>query len=135
MSLSLPWSARRWAINDGHRGELKGYFNAVSTVKLGILTDGLVFQLFSDTHAENMMDDDPFVVVDLSEVAQDRISENALDALLKLRKGTFDPADVGADAKRKIYVAAYVDALARAFQQPNEADNKAGVSSHRRGAT
>jgi hypothetical protein len=90
-------------------------------VKLGILTDGLVFQLYSDTGAENMMDDDPFVVVDLSEVAQDRISDNGLDALLKLRKGTFDPADVGADAKRKIYVAAYVDALDRAFQQPNEA--------------
>lgn len=108
-------------IHDGNRGELKGYFNALATVKLGILTDGLVFQLYSDTGAENMMDDDPFVVVDLSEVAQDRISENALDALLKLRKGTFDPADVGADAKRKIYVAAYVDALDRAFQQPNEA--------------
>lgn len=108
-------------INEGHRGELKGYFNAVSSVKLGMLTDGLVFQFFSDTYAENMMDDEPFVVVDLSEVAQDRISDNGLDALLKLRKGTFDPADVGADAKRKIYVAAYVDALDRAFQQPNEA--------------
>ena len=86
-----------------------------------VLTDGLVYQLFSDTHAENMMDDEPFVVVDLSEVAQDRISDNAIDALLKLRKGTFDPAGVGTDVKRKIYMAAYVDALDRAFQQPNEA--------------
>ena len=87
-------------INDGHRGELKGYFNALSSVKLGILTDGLVFQLYSDTGAENMMDDEPFVTVDLTEIAEDRVADDVLDALLKLRKGTFDPADVGADAKR-----------------------------------
>lgn len=67
-----------------------------------------------------MMDDDPFVVVDLTEIAQDRVADDVLDALQKLRKGTFDPADVGADAKRKIFVAAYVDALERAFKQPNE---------------
>ena len=35
-------------LSEANRGELKGYFNAVPTVKLGILTDGLVYQLFSD---------------------------------------------------------------------------------------
>ena len=106
-----------------NKGELKGYFNAVSTVKLGILTDGLIYQLFSDTSRENMMDDEPFVSVDLAEVAEDQISENAFDAFLnflKLRKETFDPADVGADAQRKIYVAAYLDTLERLFKQPHE---------------
>lgn len=112
-------------LNEGHRGELKGYFNAVSTVKLGILTDGLMWELYSDTGAENMMDDDPFVVVDLEEVAQNQLRDNALDALLKLQKGTFDPADVGADAKRKIYIAAYVDTLERNFKQPHESFVKA----------
>jgi hypothetical protein len=61
-------------------------------VKLGVLTDGLVWELYSDTGRENMMDDDPFVRVDLSEVAHGQITDNALDALLKLQKGTFDPA-------------------------------------------
>jgi hypothetical protein len=105
---------------DANRGELKGYFNAVPTVKLGVLTDGLVYQLFTDTNLENMMDDEPFVVIDLSEIARDQVAEQALDALLKLRRGTFDPADVGADAKRKIYMAAYVDALRRNFEKPDE---------------
>ncbi|CAN5622058.1 type I restriction endonuclease [soil metagenome] len=108
------------SLSDANRGELKGYFNAVPTVKLGILTDGLVYQLFSDTSRENMMDDEPFVSVDLAEVAEDRISENAFDAFLKLRKETFDPADVGADAQRKIHVAAYLDTLERLFKQPHE---------------
>jgi hypothetical protein len=60
------------ALIEANRGELKGYFNALASVKLGILTDGLVFQLYTDTGAENMMDNEPFVVVDLAEVARDQ---------------------------------------------------------------
>ncbi|HLL82711.1 MAG TPA: hypothetical protein VK420_08655 [Longimicrobium sp.] len=105
---------------EANRGELKGYFNAVASVKLGILTDGLTFQLFTDTSAENMMDDEPFAVVDLSEAARDQVDANALDALMRLRKGTFDPAHVGADARRKMHVAAYADALQRVLASPDE---------------
>jgi hypothetical protein len=105
---------------DANRGELKGYFNALSTVKLGILTDGLVYQLFSDTDRENMMDDEPFITIDLSEVAANGINDNALDALNRLRKGTFDPANVGADARKKIYTASYIAALEANFRSPAE---------------
>lgn len=108
------------SLADANRGELKGYFNAVPSIKLGILTDGLIWQLFSDTGSENMMDDEPFTVVDLREVAEGRIQDHALDALARLRRGTFDPADVGADARRKLYVAAYIDVLESAFQIPHE---------------
>jgi hypothetical protein len=107
-------------LNEANRGELKGYFNAVPTVKLGILTDGLVYQLFTDTGLENMMDDEPFAVVDLNQVAQEQVGETELDALMRLRKGTFDPANVGTDARRKIYLGTYVDVLGRIFAQPDE---------------
>lgn len=107
-------------LQSSHRGELKGYFNAVPSVKLGILSDGLVYELFSDTNAENMMDTDPFVRLDLSTVAKGRVSDQALDAVQKLRKGTFDPEDVGADAKRKIYIARYVEVLEENFSSPTE---------------
>lgn len=108
-------------LSDANRGELKGYYNAVTTIKLGILTDGLIYQLYSDTDEENLMDDEPFAIVDLTQVAQEHIPDDALDALLKLRRGTFDPADIGADARRKIYISAYLDALEKAFKAPNEA--------------
>jgi hypothetical protein len=108
------------SIVEANRGELKGYFNAVPSTKLGILTDGLIFELYSDTKLENMMDDEPFARVDLSAVAKERINEQAFDALVKLRKGTFDPADVGADAKRKIFTARYVEVLERSFSNPHE---------------
>lgn len=107
-------------LSEADRGELKGYFNAVPSVKLGILTDGLVYQLYTDTGLENMMDDVPFAVVDLSEVAREQIDQTAFEALAKLRKGTFDPAYVGADARRRIYTATYADALERCLANPDE---------------
>lgn len=107
-------------LSEGNKGELKGYFNAMPTVKLGVLTDGLTYQLFSDTGQENMMDDQPFVVVQLKEVAQDHVSDSVLDALLKLRKGTFDPANVGKDAQRKLHINAYVSVLEKAFKHPHK---------------
>jgi predicted type IV restriction endonuclease len=108
------------SLSTANRGELKGYYNAVPTVKLGILTDGLVYQLYSDTERENLMDDEPFAVVDLTQVSQEQIPDDALDALLMLRRDRFNPEDIGADARRKIYIAEYVKALERAFNDPNE---------------
>lgn len=107
-------------LNEANRGELKGYFNAVPTVKLGILTDGLTYQLYTDTGLENMMDDEPFAVIDLNDVAREQVGETELDALSRLRKGTFDPANVGADARRKIYLGTYVDVLGRTLANPDE---------------
>lgn len=109
------------SLNDGHRGELKGYFNAVPSVKLGILTDGLVWQLYTDTGRENMMDDDPFVAIDLAKIETDgQIAEHALDALVKIQRGSFDPSGVGADAKRKLYLSAYLTVIDQTFQSPSE---------------
>ena len=80
----------------------------------------LSIELYSDTDSENMMDETPFVKFDLANVAEEQLNDQAADALWKLRKGTFDPADVGADAKRKIYVAQYIATLNRSFENPSD---------------
>lgn len=111
---------RTGALTESHRGELKGYFNAVPTTKLGILTDGLMFELYSDTNAENMMDDEPYVTIDLAAIANGDVDENSLDALSRLRKGTFDPQNVGAEAKRKIFISRYIEVLDTLMKEPTE---------------
>lgn len=108
------------ALSEGTRGELKGYFNAMPSVKLGILTDGLIYQLYSDISRENMMDDQPFIVIALEEIAQGRIADSVIDALLKLRKGVFNPENVGKDAQRKLYINAYLVALDKSFKAPQK---------------
>jgi hypothetical protein len=107
-------------LSDANRGELKGYYNAVPSVKLGILTDGLTYQLYSDTEEVNLMDNEPFAVVDLAEVAREQIAADGFDALLKLRREACNPEDIGADARRKIFISAYVDTLDGTFKQPDE---------------
>lgn len=59
-------------------------------------------------------------VIDLNQVAREQVGETELDALSRLRKGTFDPANVGADARRKIYLGMYVDVLNRTLLNPDE---------------
>jgi len=108
-------------IRQANRGELKGYFNAVPTVKLGILTDGVIYELFSDTGLENMMDDEPFARLDLRAVAEDRIDPTAFDAITRVTKEQFDPANVGADARRKLFLASYIDALDQLLGEPGDA--------------
>jgi hypothetical protein len=108
------------SLSEANRGELKGYYNAVPTVKLGILTDGLIYQLYSDTEEENLMDNEPFASVDLAQVAQEQIADDAFDALMKVRRDTFNPEDIGADARRKIFISAYVETLTKVFRDPDE---------------
>src|SRR5919107_2033164 len=108
------------SLSTANRGELKGYYNAIPSVKLGILTDGLIYQLYSDTEEENLMDNEPFAVVDLAQEAQEQITDDAFDALLKLRREAFNPEDIGADARRKIFISAYVDTLDGTFKDPDE---------------
>lgn len=107
-------------LTSGHIGEIKGYFNAVPTIKLGVLTDGLVWQFYSDTGRTNMMDDEPFATVDLRDVSNGSISEHQLDVLLRVRREQFDPENVGEDARRKLNVAAYLAVLERVFETPDE---------------
>ena len=73
------------------RGQLKSYFNACRTAKLGLLTDGFVYEFFVDSAEPNMMDDDPFLTAKLEDIAKGQISETLLDGLFALTKGRFDP--------------------------------------------
>jgi predicted type IV restriction endonuclease len=108
------------SLSTANRGELKGYYNAVPTVKLGILTDGIINQLYSDTEEENLMDDEPYIVVNLEQVAQEDINDDTLDALSNVHSNKFDPGNVGAEARRKIYISSHIEALDAAFKDPDE---------------
>jgi hypothetical protein len=92
-------------------GQLKSYFNACPTVKLGILTDGLRFDFFADSDSPNMMDDNAFLKIDMQEVAKGNIDDNSLRGLSAIRKADFNPENVGAEAKRKLLIQFIVQTL------------------------
>jgi hypothetical protein len=100
-------------------GQLKSYFNAAKTVKLGILTDGILYQFFVDSNEPNLMDDDPFLEVDFDKVAKAQISETAIEGLYALTKGKFDPDVVAENARRSITHRAFFDYLTDQFSGPS----------------
>ncbi|MDX2204282.1 MAG: type I restriction enzyme HsdR N-terminal domain-containing protein [Hyphomicrobiaceae bacterium] len=77
------------------RGQLRAYYNALPTAKLAILTNGIVFEFFVDSSDPNLMDEEPFLTVDLEAISAAReIPVEILDALLPVTKGQFDPKSI-----------------------------------------
>lgn len=80
------------------RGQLARYYNALPTVKLGIMTNGIVFEFFVDSGEPNMMDDDPFMTLDIETIARVGVSDEVLDSLLTVTRSHFDPDTVAEGA-------------------------------------
>ena len=103
------------------RGQLRSYFNACQTVKLGILTDGLRYEFFADSDKPNMMDDNAFLRLNFGEIAKDSvIDDNALSGLSAVRNGLFNPENVGAEAKQKLLFESIITILKRMKSEPND---------------
>ncbi|MFY9226181.1 MAG: type I restriction endonuclease [Blastocatellia bacterium] len=69
----------------GHQGQLARYFNSTQTVSLGILTNGIEYRFYTDTVHPNIMDLDPFHIVNLES------SEQTLETLARFQKHVFSP--------------------------------------------
>ncbi|MFG1364688.1 type I restriction endonuclease [Xanthobacter versatilis] len=102
------------------RGQLRSYFNAAKTVKMGVLTDGLIWEFYADSDEPNMMDANPFLRLDLSEVAKGKVDDSALEGLYSLSKPVFDPENIGAEAKRKHIYNSVLSQVAMIFSDPPE---------------
>lgn len=102
------------------RGQLRSYFNAASTVKMGVITDGLLYEFYADSDEPNMMDMTAFLVLDLREVAKGKIENSVDEGLRSLQKSKFDPENIGAEAKRKLIFQNLVQQIARLAEEPNE---------------
>lgn len=53
---------------DAHHGQLSRYFNAVPDVSLGVLTNGVEYRFFTDTGEPNLMDQRPFITINIESV-------------------------------------------------------------------
>ncbi|MFG1359252.1 type I restriction endonuclease [Xanthobacter pseudotagetidis] len=102
------------------RGQLRSYFNAAKTVKMGVLTDGLIWEFYADSDEPNMMDTNPFLRLDLREVAKGKVDDSALEGLHGLGKAVFDPENIGAEAKRKHIYNSVLAQVATVFADPPE---------------
>lgn len=101
------------------RGQLKAYFNAAKTVKIGILTDGVRYECFVDSQETHMMDDDPYISFDFSEGTKSQLSDTVLEGVFALTKVLFNPETVSDNARRSIIHRAFYTYLSDQFVDPN----------------
>ena len=97
-----------------HASQLFRYF-AVTNARIAVLTNGEVYNFYTDLDAPNKMDDRPFLVLDLAD-----IDETILPELRKLTKEAFDLDSIYSAAEELKYVGAIKREIAAMFREPDE---------------
>ncbi|MEP9378862.1 hypothetical protein ABLE91_19250 [Aquabacter sp. CN5-332] len=103
------------------RGQLRSYFNAAKTVKMGILRDGLIWEFYADSDLPNMMDENPFLRFDMKDLAKGQAEDSAVEGLFSLGKAAFDPENIGAEAKRKHVYNSVINQITALAEEPSDA--------------
>ena len=97
-----------------HASQLYRYF-AVTNARIAILTNGEVYQFYTDLDAPNKMDSKPFLVLDLSDIDMTLIQE-----LQKLSKTEFDLDSIINAAGELKYVGQIKRAISTQFKEPSD---------------
>ncbi|HAT4364121.1 TPA: DNA polymerase III subunit epsilon [Clostridium perfringens] len=100
---------------NNHDAQLARYFNSTKEVKLAILTNGVEYKFFTDLNANNVMDDTPFLNINLLE-----IKESDIESLNKLRKENFDKDSLITYAEELVYTSTLNESLRRLFSNPSD---------------
>lgn len=96
-----------------HDNQLLRYFN-VSKAKFGVLTNGIIYRFYTDLEQKNIMDDKPFLEIDLFD-----IRDNQVDELKKFHKSYFDVDNIMSSANELKYMNELKSVVASEFSNPS----------------
>lgn len=108
----------KWAgadLNKVHASQLFRYFNAVQSVRFGILTNGIIYRFHTDLDAANRMDEKPFFEFNMMSFQDRDVAE-----LKKFTKSSFDLDEIINTASELKYTAAIKRILTAEFESPSE---------------
>ncbi len=97
-----------------HASQLYRYFS-VTNARIAILTNGVVYQFFTDLDAPNKMDEKPFLELDLS-----NIDEHIVPEVAKLTKEDFDVNSVINSAGELKYMNQIRKVIAAQLAEPDD---------------
>lgn len=96
-----------------HASQLFRYFSTTNA-RIAALTNGVIWQFFTDLDAPNRMDAKPFLVLDLLD-----IDETLIPEVQKLSKDSFDLDSIISAAEELKYVGALKREIAAQFRDPS----------------
>lgn len=95
-----------------HDNQLLRYFN-VSKAKFGVLTNGIIYRFYTDLAEPNIMDDKPFLEVNLLDLKDTQIEE-----LKKFHRSYFDVDTILSSASELKYTGELKTAISKEFAFP-----------------
>ena len=97
-----------------HKSQLYRYFSTTSA-KIGILTNGVVYQFYSDIDDANKLDSKPFFEIDML-----NLTDQQIESLKYFRKDVFNEEVILPNAKLMKYVKAIKQMFATEMESPSE---------------
>lgn len=110
--IECKWSGAD--LHKDHASQLYRYFSATEA-RFGILTNGLVYEFYSDIEEPNKMDSKPFFTFDILNFQEHQIHE-----LKKFTKSSFSLDDILTTASKLKYTGAIKRILEDELQNPSE---------------
>lgn len=105
---------KHWKSNlNLHETQLQRYYVA-SKAKFGVLTNGKVYRFYADLQNTNIMDDKPFLEVDITNA-----SDKDIEELKKFHKSYFDVRNIYETANELKYIKEIRNVIATEFSQPS----------------
>lgn len=98
---------------DLHSTQLSKYY-AASNARFGILTNGIKYMFFADLDKKNIMDEKPFLVVDMLD-----LSEQSIEQLKKFHKSYFDENSILSTAQELKYTTEIKHMIEKEFESPS----------------
>lgn len=96
-----------------HDNQLLRYFN-VSKSKFGLLTNGIIYRFYTDLKEPNIMDEKPFLEIDITD-----IKDNQIEELKKFHKSYFDVNNILNSASELKYMNELKNIIHSEFNSPS----------------
>jgi hypothetical protein len=98
-----------------HASQLFRYFTTTASKKVGVLTNGVIYQFFTDLDAKNKMDNKPFLEINLLDIKEPLIKE-----LKKFTKQGLNLDELDNTAEQLRYTKEIVQILEKEFSKPSD---------------
>ncbi|MBD5256186.1 MAG: restriction endonuclease [Bacteroides sp.] len=96
-----------------HDTQLKKYFVA-SNARFGVLTNGIEYRFYTDLERQNIMDDKPFLVIDMLD-----LDDAEIEQLKKFHKSYYDVDNILSTAQELKYTTELRAIISSEFSQPS----------------
>jgi hypothetical protein len=102
-------------LNQCNASQLQRYFQVTPSARIGVLTDGIQYQFYTDLDRSNLMDERPFMVINFK-----TLEESLIPELKKMSKTQFDLEKTLSAASELKYTRAIKKLITAESQNPSE---------------